>query len=141
MIGISQSGQSPDVVSVIEDATGQGHITVAITNDADSPLAQAAWHVLPLHAGPERAVAATKTYTASLCAVAQVAAALTGDPSLRQELSSIPASVARQTFSGRRARLSARCRCAVRARPARDGGPSRGGQAPARRTPHPLRRA
>ena len=96
VIGISQSGQSPDVVSVVEDATGQNQITVAITNDPDSPLARVARHVLPLHAGPERAVAATKTYTASLCAVAQLAAALAGGRSLARELGRVPAAVARQ---------------------------------------------
>jgi glucosamine--fructose-6-phosphate aminotransferase (isomerizing) len=96
VLGISQSGQSPDVVSVLEDATHQGQITVAVTNDPESPIALAARHVLPLHAGPEQAVAATKTYSASLCAVAQLAAALAGDESLLRELSSIPASVARQ---------------------------------------------
>ena len=98
VVGISQSGQSPDVVSVIEDAGGQGQVTVAITNDPDSPLGQAAQHVLPLHAGPERAVAATKTYTASLCAVAQLAAALSGHATLSEELASIPALVESQAF-------------------------------------------
>jgi glutamine---fructose-6-phosphate transaminase (isomerizing) len=96
VIGISQSGQSPDVVSVIEDATRQDQITVAVTNDSESPLAQAARHVLPLHAGAEEAVAATKTYTASVCVVAQLAAALARDGSLARELDSIPAAVARQ---------------------------------------------
>ena len=96
VLGISQSGQSPDVVSVLDDATRQDQITVAVTNDPESPIAQAARHVLPLHAGPEQAVAATKTYSASLCAVAQLAAALAGDESLLRELSSIPDSVARQ---------------------------------------------
>lgn len=96
VIGISQSGQSPDVVSVVEDATRQDQVTVAITNDSDSPLAHAARHVLPLHAAPERAVAATKTYSASVCAVAQLAAALRGDEALQRELASIPASVAHQ---------------------------------------------
>jgi glutamine---fructose-6-phosphate transaminase (isomerizing) len=96
VLGISQSGQSPDVVSVLEDATRQDQITVAVTNDPESPIAGAARHVLPLHAGPEQAVAATKTYSASLCAVAQLATVLAGDETLLRELSSIPASVARQ---------------------------------------------
>jgi glutamine---fructose-6-phosphate transaminase (isomerizing) len=96
VLGISQSGQSPDVVSVLDDATRQDQITVAVTNDPESPIAQAARHVLPLHAGPERAVAATKTYSASLCAVAQLAAALAGDDALLRELSAIPAAVGRQ---------------------------------------------
>jgi glutamine---fructose-6-phosphate transaminase (isomerizing) len=96
VLGISQSGQSPDVVRVLEDATHQDQITVAVTNDSSSPLAHAARYVLPLHAGPERAVAATKTYSASLCAVAQLAAALTGEELLQRELAAIPAAVARQ---------------------------------------------
>jgi glucosamine--fructose-6-phosphate aminotransferase (isomerizing) len=76
VIGISQSGASPDIVGVVEGARVQGAPTLAITNDPASPLAAAAAYVIPLHAGPERAVAATKTYTASLLAVARLAVAL-----------------------------------------------------------------
>lgn len=76
VVGISQSGESPDLVRVLESARIQGRPTLAITNVADSPLAAQADVVLDLHAGPERAVAATKTYTASLLAVALVAEAL-----------------------------------------------------------------
>ena len=68
VIGISQSGASPDIVGVVEAAARQGAPTLAITNDPDSPLAHASDHVLELAAGPERAVAATKTYTTSLLA-------------------------------------------------------------------------
>jgi glucosamine--fructose-6-phosphate aminotransferase (isomerizing) len=75
-IGISQSGRSPDVVSVLAEATRQGAVTAAITNDPASPLAGVARHVIDLGAGPELAVAATKTYTAQLLAVAMLAAAL-----------------------------------------------------------------
>jgi len=70
VIGISQSGASPDVAGVVAAATEQGALTVAITNEPDSPLAQGARHVIGLQTGPERSVAATKTYTASLAAVA-----------------------------------------------------------------------
>lgn len=76
VIGISQSGRSPDIVSVLDEARQQGALTLAITNDPGSPLADVATHVLDLAAGPERAVAATKTYTAQLAAVAVLAAAL-----------------------------------------------------------------
>lgn len=69
-IGISQSGQSPDIVQVLIEARAQGSPTIAITNDPASPLAKAADHVIPLHAGQERSVAATKTYTAQLTALA-----------------------------------------------------------------------
>jgi glucosamine--fructose-6-phosphate aminotransferase (isomerizing) len=90
VIGISQSGASPDVTAVLEDASQQGQPTVAITNDPGSPLAQAAQHVIELGTGEERSVAATKTYTASLGAVAALAAALTGDSNLRAQLLATP---------------------------------------------------
>ncbi len=79
VIGISQSGQSPDIVSVLEEAHRQGCMTLAITNAGQSPLAKTADFVLDIQAGPERAVAATKTYTAELMAIAMLSAAL--DPS------------------------------------------------------------
>lgn len=75
-IALSQSGQSPDVVQVVREAASQGALTVGITNDENSPLAQAARWVIPLHAGVEAAVPATKTYTAQLMAVAMLSAAL-----------------------------------------------------------------
>ena len=76
VIGISQSGRSPDVVAVLDAARIQGQLTVAITNEPESPLARAARFVLPLHAGPEQSVAATKIYTTELPAVAMLSAAL-----------------------------------------------------------------
>jgi glucosamine--fructose-6-phosphate aminotransferase (isomerizing) len=76
VIGISQSGASPDVVAVLAEARRQGRPTLAITNDPSSPLARAAEWALPLHAGDEHAVAATKTYLNSLAAVALISAAL-----------------------------------------------------------------
>lgn len=76
VIGISQSGRSPDVVGVIEAARAQGAPTIAITNAPGSPLARAAAHGIDVGAGPERATAATKTYTAQLLAVAALAASL-----------------------------------------------------------------
>ena len=80
IIGISQSGQSPDIVAVLEEGQRQGAPTLAITNDSDSPLATQADHVIPVHAGEERAVAATKTYTAQLTALALLSCALGDDP-------------------------------------------------------------
>jgi len=89
-VGISQSGASPDVVSVLAAADRQGSPTLAITNDEDSDLATTARHVLALRAGVEQAVAATKTYTASLAAIAMLSQALpstdpSGDRDLREE--------------------------------------------------------
>ncbi len=76
VVAVSQSGASPDVVGVVEQARASGAPTLAVTNDPGSPLASAAEHVLDLGAGPERSVAATKTYTASLLAVALLGVAL-----------------------------------------------------------------
>lgn len=90
-IGISQSGQSPDIVSVLSEARAQGAITLALSNVPDSPLAQAAEHRLPLLAGPELAVAATKTYTAQLLTLAMLSAALEDNPQRWAELSRVPA--------------------------------------------------
>lgn len=77
VVGVSQSGQSPDVVSVIEEGRRQGAVTLAITNAPGSPLAQTAEFSLDVHAGAEMAVAATKSYTAELMAIAALSAALT----------------------------------------------------------------
>ena len=80
IIGISQSGQSPDIVAVLEEGQRQGAPTLAVTNNPDSPLAAQADYVIPLHAGEERAVAATKTYTAQLTALALLSCTLGDDP-------------------------------------------------------------
>jgi len=98
VIGISQSGRSPDIVSVLEAARAQSRPTLAVTNDSFSPLAQAADWVLPLATGEERAVAATKTYTASLGALALLSVALAGDDERRAELARMPAQM-RQTLA------------------------------------------
>jgi glucosamine--fructose-6-phosphate aminotransferase (isomerizing) len=75
VIGISQSGQSPDIVAVLEEGQRQGVPTLAVTNDPDSPMAARANYLIRLHAGEERAVAATKTYTAELVALALLSCA------------------------------------------------------------------
>jgi glutamine---fructose-6-phosphate transaminase (isomerizing) len=76
VIGISQSGASPDVVGVVAAARRQGAPTLAITNDPTSELGRTAEFTIDLAAGPERAIAATKTYTTSLLAIARLAEAL-----------------------------------------------------------------
>ncbi len=78
VVGISQSGESPDIVSVLEEGREQGRPTVALTNEPDSPLADVADVVIDLDAGEERAVAATKTYTAQLTVVALISEAMSG---------------------------------------------------------------
>ena len=95
VIGISQSGASPDVVAVLAEARQQGRPTLALTNDVESPLARTAEAVLPLEAGREQAVAATKTYLNSLGAVALLFA-LGDDPAARDELSRMPEALAAQ---------------------------------------------
>ena len=81
VVGISQSGESPDLVAVLEEASTQGCPTVAITNRVDSPLGRAADVCIPLHAGEESSVAATKTYLAELAAIALLSDALAGTDS------------------------------------------------------------
>jgi glutamine---fructose-6-phosphate transaminase (isomerizing) len=94
VVGISQSGQSPDIVSVLEEGKRQGRPTLAITNDGRSPLAAAADHVIEIHAGPERSVAATKTYTAQLTVMAMLAAAWSAQPERLAELRRLPDALA-----------------------------------------------
>ena len=89
VVGVSQSGQSPDIVSVLEEGRRQNCLTLAITNAPDSPLAKAADFVLDIQAGPEKAVAATKTYTAELLAIAMISAALNDSQERWNELASV----------------------------------------------------
>mgnify|MGYP000142923699 CR=1 FL=1 len=94
VVGVSQSGQSPDIVSVVEEGRRQGRPTLAITNDGSSPLAAAADYVIELHAGAERSVAATKTYTAQLAVMALLAAAWSGEQARLDELQRLPEALA-----------------------------------------------
>lgn len=95
VIGISQSGASPDIVSVIAEASKQGAVTLAITNEVASPLAHAARHVIPLHAGAEQSVAATKTYTTQLMALALLSASLARDDAMFETLANVPEQMTR----------------------------------------------
>ena len=90
VIGISQSGQSPDITSVVEEGRRQGAPTIAITNDLESPLARAAEFHIGLGVGEERSVAATKTYTAQLAAMALLALSLKSTPLQLGPLEAIP---------------------------------------------------
>ena len=92
-IAISQSGRSPDLLALAGMARADGALTVAIVNDASSPLAGLCEVVLPLHAGPERSVAATKSYLASLAAVLQLVAAWHADASLLAAVEHLPAAL------------------------------------------------
>lgn len=89
-IVVSQSGRSPDLVVATKTARTLGALTLAIVNDEDSPAAEAAELLLPIEAGPERAVAATKTVTLSMLAGAQLVAALAQDDDLVEALNRLP---------------------------------------------------
>ncbi len=89
-LAFSQSGQSPDLVAPQRFFRAGGARTVAVVNDPASPLAEAAQWVLPLHAGAERSVAATKSYIAQLVAGARFVAEWQGDESLQQALQALP---------------------------------------------------
>ena len=87
---VSQSGRSPDLVAATEAARDGGALTLALVNDAASPADCASDLVLPIGAGPERAVAATKTVVNSLVASAALAAAWSGDRALAEGLAALP---------------------------------------------------
>ncbi len=89
-IGISQSGKSPDIVAMTEAARAGGALTIAITNFADAPMAQAAAHCLPLAAGEEKSVAATKTFVSSVVAGLALLAEWQDDATLRTAVADLP---------------------------------------------------
>ena len=93
VIGVSQSGQGEDVVAYVRAARAQGAATVAIVNDATSPLAKAAECVLECLAGPELSVPATKTVTAQMTLLAMLSDALDGGDADPGGLESLPAAI------------------------------------------------
>ncbi len=88
---ISQSGQSPDLVANARWAKQNGALVIALLNVVDSPVGDAADEVLPLHAGPETSVAATKSYITALSAIAQLTSHLSGDKQLQEALGPLAA--------------------------------------------------
>jgi glucosamine--fructose-6-phosphate aminotransferase (isomerizing) len=94
VVGFSQSGESPDVVSVLAEGRRQGALTLAVTNAIHSPLAQTAEFAIDIRAGVEKAVAATKTFTAELMAVAALATALSGNLEYLAALARVPTAIA-----------------------------------------------
>jgi glucosamine--fructose-6-phosphate aminotransferase (isomerizing) len=89
-LAISQSGRSDDLVAQAKAAKQSGALTAALINAGDSPLASACDIVLPMSAGTERSVAATKTFIAALAALARLTAAWTGDAALTTPLGRLP---------------------------------------------------
>lgn len=90
VIGLSQSGRSPDVVRFVRAARAQGARTLALTNDPESPLAAAAEQTLCLQAGPEHSIAATKTYTAQLTLLSLLGAEVAQDAELLRAHTALP---------------------------------------------------
>jgi glucosamine--fructose-6-phosphate aminotransferase (isomerizing) len=89
-IAISQSGRSPDLLASVQSAKASGATILALCNSADSPLVAAADLVIELRAGPETSVAATKSYLASLAAIARLVASWTQDAALESSLERLP---------------------------------------------------
>jgi glucosamine--fructose-6-phosphate aminotransferase (isomerizing) len=98
-LAVSQSGQSPDILATVAAARAAGALTVGVTNDAASPLAAAVDHPLALQAGPERSVAATKTFVTSAVAGLWLIAEWADDAALRAAIHDLPG------------HLDAACRC------------------------------
>lgn len=89
VLAISQSGRSPDLVTAAQHARANGALLVSIVNYEDSPLAALADAVIPMAAGPERSVAASKSFIAALAAILDLLAAWTGDPTIGAALDSL----------------------------------------------------
>jgi len=99
VVGVSQSGRSPDLVSVVTRAREAGALTLAITNDIASPLARAAGTTIDCRAGIERSVPATKTYVAELAVIAALVGHLAEDPGLIGEVETVPSAIAAWLYS------------------------------------------
>jgi glucosamine--fructose-6-phosphate aminotransferase (isomerizing) len=93
-LAISQSGRSPDLLAAAGAARDSGAILVALVNDPDSPLAEIASVVLPQGAGPETSAAATKSFIASLSAIAQMVALWSNDEAMQAALPQLPSALA-----------------------------------------------
>jgi glucosamine--fructose-6-phosphate aminotransferase (isomerizing) len=93
-LAISQSGASDDLIEAAAMARAAGALTVALVNAAASPLADSCEIVLPIAAGPELSVAATKTFVASLAAALRLTAMWTGDPAMRDACDRLPGRIA-----------------------------------------------
>lgn len=91
VIGVSQSGKAADVIEVVKRGIEGGAVTVAVTNDPESPLAKTAEFHLFCNAGEEKSVAATKTFTAQCMLLLKLVESVTGDAELKAELAAAAA--------------------------------------------------
>lgn len=94
VLAISQSGRSDDLVAFAGSARAAGALTVAVTNDAGAPLAEACEIIMPIGAGSERSVAATKTFLATTSAILRLTAAWTGDAHVEAAVQRLPGRLA-----------------------------------------------
>lgn len=93
VIGVSQSGQAPDIIEVLREARKQGAFTIAITNTRNAPICDVADETILLRAGKEKGLAATKTYTAQLMSMLMLSAGFTDDARLSSDILAIPEQV------------------------------------------------
>lgn len=89
-LAVSQSGQSPDIVAMAKNARRDGALTIALTNDAKSPLATQSSHPIPIHAGPELSIAATKTFVTSAVAGLWILAEWSRDDAMLAAIRDLP---------------------------------------------------
>ncbi len=94
-IAISQSGKSPDIVAMADAATKSGAVTIALTNTLPSPITQASLHAVDINAGPELAVAATKSFVNSIVAGLALLSEWTGDDTLKAAVRAVPEHLAK----------------------------------------------
>ncbi|MEH8021565.1 glucosamine-6-phosphate deaminase NagB-II [Rheinheimera metallidurans] len=92
---ISQSGRSPDILAQVDMAKRSGAMVVALVNDTSSPLAEQAHYALPLNVGTEKAVAATKSYLATLSAILHLVSVWSGNKALQQAVQQLPQTLAK----------------------------------------------
>ena len=90
ILSISQSGMSPDIVEIVKNARSQNCASICITNNPDSPLSSESDFTIPIHAGEEKAIAATKSYTNSLVALAMLSAAFSDETTFMDQIRQIP---------------------------------------------------
>ncbi|HVV69709.1 MAG TPA: SIS domain-containing protein [Gammaproteobacteria bacterium] len=95
VIAFSQSGRSPDLVETMRSLSTDGALTVAMVNDMNSPLAEVCRHSVPLMAWPEKSVAATKSYIATLAVIARLIANWQKDEELRKAINDLPEQLTR----------------------------------------------
>jgi glucosamine--fructose-6-phosphate aminotransferase (isomerizing) len=99
MVAVSQSGQSPDIVSLLHAAKAAGAFAIAVVNDVNSPLALAADAVLPFHSGAEKSIAATRTFLSSAAILGALVAEWRGDSLLARAVRELPGALEKAAYA------------------------------------------